>query len=208
MAYLHEQALIQARKKLYMLGSSSAKRPEKSSASEQEVGELASSVSGAVKAQKAGLKERQAAAAAQKLKEAKFDQDAREETEDVSKMSDGDYKQYLDDVSTISGNGPRTEQAMPSGINWGPADDLGRAKQRLTLNAAAAQAPIAGSFTRSGIESNKAEADKLTQDFHTSDQLMLQARAMDANQRQLEGGVRPMMGHGMMGTRPMTRGNY
>jgi hypothetical protein len=199
MAYLHEQRMAQARKMLYMLGNTKHKSQEHVKVYD-EAGEAVGSAQGMGKSQADDLKMRQALAARKNLETAKFDKSAREETEDVSNLSDEDYKTYLNDVSVISGKGPRdfAGPAMPQGVNWGEA------QTRLKLNDQADMAPVGGSFTQKGGEAFQKESDSLTSDFHTADALHQQGALMNQQANASE----MMAPQGMMGTKPMRFGGF
>lgn len=222
MPYLHEQRLAQARKMLYMLGNTKHRSKEQSDA-DKAISGLSGGIGSIQEAQRNDLKRRQAEAAARSLKEKQVDQAARNETDDVSRMNGEDYKQYLDDVSIISGNGPRDFNGppMPAGIHWKSENSLDLAKNQLKLNSAAENAPIGGTFSGPGAESAARNADALTDDFHTSDSLMLQAKMMDQADRQsaaagmaVPTGDRPVQANvmmappGMLGTSRAYRGGF
>lgn len=222
MAYLHEQRLAQARKALYMLGNTKHKSKEQADA-EKSITGLSGAVGTIQEGQRNDLKRRQAEAAARNLKEKQFDKTARDETEDVSRMTGEDYKQYLDDVSIISGNGPRDFNGppMPEGVHWKSENGFDLAKNQLKLNAAAENAPVNGRFSGPGGEANKRIADDLTDDFHTSDNLMMHARILDQADRQsvaaggaVPTGDRPVQANvmmappGMLGTNRTYRGGF
>lgn len=150
MSYLHEMALGDATKALYMLGSSS-RRKDDAGGLEGFGGAVTGAVKGMAKRQSSKLEDAKKRAimadAIQKAKEAKAIED--------------DYTQFERSEA-------RAERADIEAIKYGTDDPFKQAQARMSTNRAAEMAPIGGQYTRPGFKRMLDQAEIEAEDYNTA----------------------------------------